>query len=241
MLQPPSSNPQDPVAVRLTPLDRFAGSLGQRVYQTIRHAIPALDYPPGAILRKADICEMLGVSRSPVSDAVARLAVEGLVDVVPQAGTYVARFSLAEIREGAFLRGAIELAAIERVAESIRDEDLIALRRNLTVQAALVAAGDAEGFYAEDSAMHERILSLTGFPKVARVSETAWLHVSRARKVILPVPGRIAATLDEHHAILAALEARDPVAARATLRHHLRQLLTYLEPLERERPDLFSR
>jgi DNA-binding GntR family transcriptional regulator len=214
--------------------------LGQRVYQTLRVAILSLAYKPGEILRKPDICDALGVSRSPVADAVARLQAEGLVDVVPQAGTFVARFSMQEIREGAFLREAIEVAAIERVAERITDDQLQLLRRNLTVQAALVADGDTAGFYATDAAMHELLLSFTGFPKLAQVAETAWLHVNRARQLILPVPGRVQATLAEHQAILAALEARDPQAARTAVQHHLRQLLTYLEPLERERPDLFS-
>jgi DNA-binding GntR family transcriptional regulator len=57
--------------------------------------------------------------------------------------------------------------------------------------------------------------------------------------LILPVKGRLQATLDEHRAILSAFEARDPMAARRAIQHHLRQLLTYLQPLERERPDLF--
>lgn len=227
-------------AQRLRPLNGFAGSLGQRVYQTLRHAILSLEYRPGEILRKPEICEALGVSRSPVADAVARLQAEGLVDVVPQAGTFVARFSMQEIREGAFLREAIELAAIERVAEIVSDEQLTQLRRNLTVQAALVTDGDIPGFYAMDAAMHELLLSFTGFPRLAQVSETAWAHVNRARQLILPVPGRIEATLSEHHGILSALEARDPEAARAAVRSHLRQLITYLEPLERDRPDLFN-
>ena len=240
MLQPPEPSPQEPSEARLTPLERFSGSLGQRVYQTLREAILSLAYRPGEILRKPEICEALGVSRSPVADAVARLATEGLVDVVPQAGTFVARFSMEEIREGAFLREAIEVAAIERVAETITEDQLTQLRRNLTVQAALITDGDVPGFYQMDAAMHELILSFTGFRRLAQVSETAWLHVNRARQLILPVPGRITATLDEHRAILAALEARDPAAARLATRHHLRQLITYLEPLERERPDLFD-
>jgi DNA-binding GntR family transcriptional regulator len=226
--------------VRLAPLGQFSGSLGQRVYQTLREAILSLVYRPGEILRKPEICAALGVSRSPVSDAVARLAAEGLVDVVPQAGTFVARFSMAEIREGAFLREAIEVAAVERVAETVSDEQLVLLRRNITVQAALVADGDIAGFYRLDAEMHELILSFTGFRKLSQVSETAWLHVNRARQLILPVPGRIAATLAEHRAILAALEARDPARARQATQFHLRQLLTYLEPLERDRPDLFD-
>lgn len=240
MLQPPAPPSQGPSEARLLPLDRFSGSLGQRVYQTLREAILSLAYRPGEILRKPEICDALGVSRSPVADAVARLAAEGLVDVVPQAGTFVARFSMEEIREGAFLREAIEVAAIERVAETITEDQLTQLRRNLTVQAALIADGDVPGFYQTDAAMHELILSFTGFRKLAQVSETAWLHVNRARQLILPVPGRIQATLDEHRAILAALEARDPDAARLATRAHLRQLITYLEPLERDRPDLFD-
>jgi DNA-binding GntR family transcriptional regulator len=241
MLQPAAPAKQEPTAAgRLRPLAGFGGSLGQRVYQTLRAAILALDYKPGEILRKPDICEALGVSRSPVADAVARLQAEGLVDVVPQAGTFVARFSMQEIREGAFLREAIEVAAIERVAGRITEEQLQLLRRNLTVQAALVADGDIPGFYAMDAAMHELLLNFTGFPKLAQVAETAWLHVNRARQLILPVPGRIQATLAEHQAILAALEARDPVAARAAVQAHLRQLITYLEPLERDRPELFN-
>jgi GntR family transcriptional regulator, rspAB operon transcriptional repressor len=227
-------------AERLRPLTSYTGSLGQRVYQTLRHAILALDYRPGEILRKPDICEALGVSRSPVADAVARLQAEGLVDVVPQAGTFVARFSMQEIREGAFLREAIEVAAIERVATRITDEELQLLRRNLTVQAALVADGDTPGFYAMDAAMHALLLSFTGFPKLGQVAETAWLHVNRARQLILPVPGRVQATLAEHQSIFAALEARDPLGARAAVQSHLRQLITYLEPLERDRPDLFD-
>jgi DNA-binding GntR family transcriptional regulator len=227
-------------ARNLRPLAEFSGSLGQRVYQTLRDAIMSLVYKPGEILRKPEICEALGVSRSPVADAVARLQAEGMVDVVPQAGTFVARFSMQEIREGAFLREAIEVAAIERVAGRITDEQLQLLRRNLTVQAALVADGDIGGFYATDAAMHELLLSFTGFPKLAQVADTAWLHVNRARQLILPVPGRVQATLAEHQAILAALEARDPAEARAAVQRHLRQLITYLEPLERDRPELFN-
>lgn len=241
MLQPAEPVSQEVSgASRLLPLDRFEGSLGQRVFQTLRHAILSLGYAPGEILRKPEICAALGVSRSPVADAVARLAGEGLVDVIPQAGTFVARFSMEEIREGAFLREAIEVAAIERVAARISDDQLQVLRRNLTVQAALVADGDIPGFYAMDAAMHELLLSFTGFPKLALVAETAWLHVNRARQLILPVPGRVQATLTEHQDILLALEARDPAAARKAVQAHLRQLLTYLEPLERDRPELFS-
>ena len=218
----------------------FAGSLAQKVYLSLKDAILTLTFSPGEILRKPEICAELGVSRSPVAEAVARLAAEALVDVVPQAGTFVARFSMEEIREGAFLREALEVAAIEMVARSITDDQLVQLRRNLRVQEALVADGDTAGFHQLDAQMHELMLSFTGFRRLPTLSETAWVHVNRARQLVLPAPGRVQATLLEHHAILAALEARDPEAARVATQHHLRQLILVLEPLVRARPELFA-
>ncbi len=88
--------------------------------------------------------------------------------------------------------------------------------------------------------MHELILSFTGFRRLG-AGQRFRLAACEPRTAIDPAgAGRISATLDEHRAILAALEARDPDAARLATRHHLRQLITYLEPLERERPDLFD-
>lgn len=226
--------------LRLAPLDDYSGSLAGRVYLSLKDAILSLAMQPGEILRKGEICAQLGVSRSPVSEAVTRLAAEGLVDVVPQAGTFVSRFSMEEVREGAFLREALELAAVERVAEIIDEDQLVELRRNIRVQEALVADEDFPGFYRLDAELHALILSFTGFRRLAQIAETSWLQVNRARQLILPNPGRVAETLDEHRRIVAALEARDPAAAREATRLHLRQLLRYLEPLEREHPELFQ-
>ena len=239
-VQEPAIEVQLPPRRALRPLDGFHGSLAQRVYASLRESILAMALRPGDIIRKPEICESLGVSRSPVSEAVARLAVEHLVRVIPQAGTYVARFSLAEIREGAFLREALELAAVERVALTITEDQLIQLRRNLRLQQALIEDRDFAGFYQTDAAMHELILSFTGFRRVAALADTSWVHVNRARQLILPAPGRVQSTLAEHQAIVAAVEAHDPVAARDTTRLHLGMLLGFLEPLAQSRPDLFE-
>ena len=224
----------------LQPLDDFPGSLSQKVYMSLKQAILSLAFRPGELMQKSEICKQLGVSRSPVTEAMARLANEGLADIVPQAGTYVTRFSMAEIREGAFLREALELAAVERVATTITEEQLVLLKRNLRIQEALMQDGDTAGFHQMDAELHEMILSFTGYRRLASLAETAWIHVNRARQLNLPMPGRMQATLAEHKAIVAALEARDPDAARQATRHHLGQLILLLEPLVTERPELFT-
>lgn len=240
MTQPTGPVPDDtPKAPRLKPLDRFEGTLSNRVYLTLKDAILTLDYKPGDILRKQHVCAELQVSRSPVSEAVTRLAGEGLVTILPQTGTYVSRFSMAEIRESAFLREALELAAVGFLAPRITEDQLVLLRRSLRVQKALIEDGDTEGFYEQDAEMHRLLMSFTGFRRLADMAETVWVQVARARRVTLPVPGRIAATLREHQSIVDALAARDTTAAVDATRTHLRQLLSYLEPLEDSRPDLF--
>lgn len=235
---PEAQEAQEPV--HLKPLDGFEGTLSNRVYLSLKDAILTLAYKPGQLLRKQQVCADLGVSRSPVSEAIARLASEGLVTIMPQAGTYVARFSMDEIRESAFLREALELAAVEYLAPLITEDQLRQLKRNIRVQEVLVEDEDFAGFYEKDSEMHMLLLSFTGFRRLARMADTVWLQVARARRLILPEPGRVGDTLAEHRAIVAALESGDAQAARDVTRTHLRQLLTYLEPLEQTRPDLFS-
>jgi DNA-binding GntR family transcriptional regulator len=227
--------------VQLTPLSSYNGTLSSRVYHSMKDAILSLAYQPGQILRKGEICEQLDISRSPVSEAVTRLAAEGLVDVIPQAGTFVTRFSMAEIREGAFLREALEIAAVELVAKTITDDQVKLLQRNLRVQQALVDDLDVQGFYQFDSEMHNLILSFTNYRRLAAMSQTSWLQVNRARQLILPNPDRVADTLAEHRAIVSALQARDPKTARKATKKHLGQLLLHLEAIEIDRPDLFDK
>lgn len=227
-------------AARLAPLAQFPGTLAQRCYLSLRAAILDLTCRPGERLGKAAICARLGVSRSPVSEALARLAAEGLVEIVPQSGSYVARLSMDEVREGAFLREALELAAVERVAPVADAALLAALAGNLAEQAQAHAAGDQPRFHAADAAFHELILNATGLRRLAALSRTAWVHVDRARRLLLPEPGRLAASIEEHRAIHAALAAHDAPAARAATRLHLGRLLARLEPLAQERPELFS-
>lgn len=221
-------------------IDSLTGSLAQRVYQTLREAILQLDCPPGTVLRKSQICEQLGVSRSPVAEAVARLSAEGLVDVIPQSATRVSRFSMADIREAMFMRGALELAAIERVASQITDEQLALLARNVRLQQFLVEDGDFDGFYRADEDFHALILGFTGFPGVAPVVSGVALQLTRARRLSLPQAGQALESFKEHEAVLNALRARDPKAARDAMQRHLDRLIIRIEPLETKHAAFFA-
>lgn len=226
--------------LKIRTLDNFQGSLTDRTVLAIREAIMELNFLPGEIIRKHDICNALGVSRSPVSEALAKLRNEGLVEVVPQSGTFVSRFSLQDIKEGAFLREAIELACIEILASNISEQQLIDLNRNLKLQKVLAESDDYQGFYQLDAKMHGMIMDFTGYKNLAKVTKTGWVQVDRARQLLLPVDGRLKKAFQEHKAVIEALEQNDVALAREKMRTHLNQLILLLTPLEKKHPHLFE-
>jgi len=226
--------------LKIRTLDNFQGSLTNRTFLAIREAIMELNFLPGEIIRKHDICNALGVSRSPVSEALAKLRNEGLVEVVPQSGTFVSRFSLQDIKEGAFLREAIELACIEILASNISEQQLIDLNRNLKLQKVLAESDDYQGFYQLDAKMRGMIMDFTGYKNLAKVTKTGWVQVDRARQLLLPVDGRLKKAFQEHRAVIKALEQNDVALAREKMRTHLNQLILLLTPLEKKHPHLFE-
>lgn len=96
-------------------------SLKQKVYANLQKSIIELEYKPGELLRKQELCKEFGISRTPLSEAIALLMQDGLVEVVPQAGTYVAGLSMDDLHEGAFIREALELAAIKLLIDIITE------------------------------------------------------------------------------------------------------------------------
>ena len=96
---------------------------------------------------------------------------------------------MEEIREGAFLRKSIELACAELLAEIIIDEQITELRRNLRLQKVMVEDGDFAEFYRLDGEMHDLIIGFTGFKQLSTIAKTGWVHVDRARQLILPMGG----------------------------------------------------
>ena len=220
-------------------INNLDGPLGQRVYTVLRNKILTMSFEPGTVLRKGVLCEQLGVSRSPVTEALNRLSTDGLVDIIPQSATRVSQFSMFELRQESFLREAVEVAAVAKVAQDRTDEQLTILSRNLKMQGLLVEDEDFQGFFEADLEFHELILAFTGFPKVAVAAGQISLQLNRARMQVLPEPGRPAEAVAEHQSVLAGIEVRDVDAARSAMSLHLRQLMTRIKPLERQHPEYF--
>src|SRR6478735_7912830 len=128
------------------PASPTRGNVTVYVTDTLRAAIVTLALRPGEVLDKGAICERLGVSRFPVSEALARLQSEGLVEIMPQRGSMVSRVKISDVVEYMLIRKALESEAI-RVLIARRPEGLIdELERNLGEQARAAKKGDRETF-----------------------------------------------------------------------------------------------
>ena len=215
------------------------GGTVQRVQEVIRDAIVRLDLPPGTAIDKAALCARLGVSRFPVSEALGRLAAAGLVEVLPQRGTRVARIDLAECRQAMFIRRALEIEAVRAVAPRADANLLAALDRNLREQDAALNADDSSRFHQLDLAMHEFLLAFLGYERVKHAVETARASLDRAR-LFMCTPARQVSTSDEHAAIVAALKKRDPDAAAAAMERHLDAVMAELLDVAERNPDAIA-
>ncbi len=203
------------------PLAADEVSKTERVYGVLRRRIRELTLPPGAPLRKEEIALELGVSRAPVSEAISRLAEEGLIDVFPQHGSFVARIRAADVRESLFVRTALEAEAMRRLAQ-IADAALLArLDANLAAQAKALRAGNLEAFYDLDEALHAAIFAAARAPRALRLLDAARAPLDRVRRLALPEAGRPEQTLAEHRALVEAIRSGDGEYAAAAMRAHL--------------------
>jgi DNA-binding GntR family transcriptional regulator len=196
-------------------------SKADRVYSHLRRRIRELALPPGAPIRKEEIALALGVSRAPVSEAIARLAEEGLVEVFPQHGSFVAPIRAADVRESLFVRAALETEAMRRVAVVAGPVLIETLKDNLAEQQAALDDGDMPRFYDLDESLHGLLFAAVESPRALRLLEAARAPLDRVRRLALPEPGRPEATFAEHCRLVDAVASGDPELAGAAMRVHL--------------------
>ncbi|MFE6961911.1 GntR family transcriptional regulator [Streptomyces sp. NPDC057696] len=215
-------------------------SVRARVHTLLRARITSLELLPGAPLSENELAAELDVSRTPVREALILLGEESLVDVFPKLGTFVSRISVDAVLEAQFMREALELAALREAVTKSGAQDIAALRAILDAQRAALKAGDADVFFEQDEAFHRRLMEASGHRTLWRTVATAKAHLDRARRLSLPLPHRIETLVDEHTAVVDALEQRDAARAEEALRGHLQGVFDDIGTIRASHPELFA-
>lgn len=211
-----------------------------QVYEILRSAIIDMKLRPGEPINKELIGTKLKVSKTPVSEAVSRLEENGLLEVFPQHGTFVPKIRKSDVRQGAFLRKALEVAAVREIAERISVDQLEQLKKNLRYQESALGAGDLEDFHTRDEEFHTLICRFTGFPRLPRLVDGSRGQLDRVRKLLLPDPKRPEESIKEHKLIMDAIENKDPDAAATATKYHLDKIPALLEELVLQQPEMFD-
>jgi len=226
-----------PFLVRPGPAPR--GSVTQHVTHVLREAIVTLELRPGEAIDKGAVCERLGVSRFPVSEALARLSAEGLVDILPQRGSIVSLIRIIDVREYMLIRKALECEAVRALVANRTPDLLERLRHLMAYQSAAADIGDRAGFHARDLDFHEVLTDAMGFAKVKAIIESARANLDRARRLII-TPRRLVHTIAEHRAIYDAIAAGDADAAEGAMRAHIDAVTAELMEFAAANPALFA-
>jgi len=232
---PPLTN----TAAALQPFERRP-SAGEFAYASLRETILTLALPPGSPLSRAALAARLGVSQTPVREALMRLQAEGLVEVVPSASTHVARINLASAREALFLRRAIEREMVRQLAEAPPPDLGERLHAKLVEQRALLERNDHAGLSAADDAFHAMLYEAAGIAGLWDLVQSRSGHLARLRRLHLPAPGKARTILQEHAALTEAILANDAPAAEAVLRRHLSDTFGRLDEIRAAHPEYFA-
>jgi DNA-binding GntR family transcriptional regulator len=211
-----------------------------RVYAILRDAIVSAEFEPGQRLSETELAERLGVSRTPIREALVRLRDDRLVEIVPQLGTYVSRISRQAIDDAQFVREALEGAAVRVAATRARPEDVAALDAIIARQRDAFRDSDVARFYFFDDELHRSLCDLSGHGVAWSLSQRASGHLNRIRRLSMTLPAYIDEMIEEHAVVVDAVRRGEPEEAEVALREHLKMVVSAVPDIERSHPDYFE-
>lgn len=195
--------------------------LREVVSEALREAISNGILLPGERLMEIQLAEELGVSRTPVREAIRKLELEGFVVMVPRRGTYVSDLSLKDINEVFEIRTALDVLAAGLAAERITDEELEALERLLVHIGEYIEAGDMEKIIEADSQFHDLLYQASRNDRLVGIINNLREQLTRFRSISMSYPGRLKVTWEEHRHLLEAIAQRNADLAMQVAREHM--------------------
>ncbi len=195
--------------------------LRELVLEAIRQAIIDGTLKPRERLMEIQLAEELGVSRTPIREALRKLEMEGFIVMVPRKGAYVADLSFKDIADVFEIRSALEGLAASLAAERITDEELEEMERCLVEKAEAILENNMDKLVLVDTKFHETIYKASRNERLTNIINNLREQIQRYRATTLAYPGRMQESLDEHRAIVEALQARDVHLARQLAGEHI--------------------
>lgn len=211
--------------------------IGPQLHAILRERVVRNDLKPGTQISEAEIAREYEISRQPVREAFIKLAEEGLIEIRPQRGTVVRKIDCGAVLDIRFVREAIEADIVRLLAEA-RDPRLVARLRHLIEEQKAIAETAPQEFITADETFHAALAGGAGKASIWKLVSGLKSQMDRVRYLsfdLFPVERLI----EQHEAIVNAIEAGDIDAADEAIRIHLRAVLSDLPDIIRAHPDAF--
>ena len=221
-------------------LARTRPSQATTIYHALREELVSVSRLPGSLISEATIAQAYRVSRTPVREALLKLADEGLVDIVPQSGTRAARIPVSSLPEAILIRRALEETTARRAAERASVPDVKALREIVATQRLAMTKNDRNAFHEADEEFHSKVASIAGHPGIWRLIQSVKLQVDRYRRLTLPQKGRLQRVIREHGRVIAAIAQQDGDSSAEAMGTHLDGLMSDIAATRALNPEYFD-
>ncbi|MCQ4628636.1 GntR family transcriptional regulator [Shinella sp. CPCC 100929] len=207
-------------------------SAAEHCYRTLSRKIIGLELKPNEPIGEHALADLLGVSRTPVREALSRLSAEGLVDLRSRAGVVVAPIRMDAVRTAQFVREQLELAIVAEAAQQSNRRILLGIRQAIEEQELAIVEDNPDLFFECDERMHALYCSLAGREGVWSFISDAKKHMDRVRRLSVQA-GQLDQLVQDHQGVLEAVMARDTEKAREIMQLHLRRVMLDLSELGR--------
>lgn len=203
-------------------IENYSNSLRGKVFHQLQDDILNGKYQPGESLTETRLSDELGVSRTPIREAIRQLELEGLIQVIPNKGAVVTGISAKDIEDIYTIRMMVEGLAARWAAEKITPEELEELKEAIELEEFYTQKNDTSHLLKFDSRFHEIIFKASKSKPLMHTLSTFHHYVQRARSASLSSPGRAQKVLEEHKAILHAIMDKNPAEAEKLTIEHIR-------------------
>ncbi len=225
--------------IKLKPIDLNPG-LKDAVYKSLKEAVSRMDIYSGEEPPKLDerkLAGELGVSRTPIREAITRLEQEGLVVTYPRRGAFLVRKTKAQILEIISVWAALEGMAARLATEHATDEELASMRAMFaTFDDSNGAKANIDEYSATNIAFHQRLIQLSKNELLIGIAEGLFVHMRAIRDKTIGERDRATESIIDHMRIISSLEERDAMMAERLVREHamyladhIKQYVDYLE------------
>lgn len=204
-------------------------SLGGQIFNRIRDDILSGNYTPGEELKEATLGKQLGVSRTPVREALRQLDLEGLVEIAPNRGAKVIGISRKDVEDIYHMRARLEGLAARKAAEQIKEEELAELEEVILLSEFHVKKPESKQMVRLDGRFHEIMYRASGSRMLEHVLTDFLHYVKMARSHSVKTEHRAQESVKEHKRILEAIRRRDGDLAEQLANEHIQHVIENLD------------